>query len=222
MWGDHDVTHRQHGFVTLASHTRKLDPTAVFVGQRRRVALRKTRRRQRDEQAIDIAWLDPVRIGWKRKSALQRRERQNHLRVGRCSDRVVPKPHVPRARYPGRVAPLNRQRRAVDSVKRDQPRRAPAECQRQPRIIPRRFISEQRMIPAVLAFPDQAYQIVGLAEHRIDPQGVGRQRCHAGHGWTREIDRPEARIEALDRVCLLHRASTREPECHCGFLSVIG
>ena len=80
------------------------------------------------------------------------------LRVGRRTDRIIPQTHDTRcaeARQASRpsivsVGPL------TASSATTRPAELPPKRQRQPRIIARRFVGEQRVIPAIRRFPRSA------------------------------------------------------------------
>src|SRR3546814_18819406 len=64
------------------------------------------------------------------------------------------------------VPSLDRQRRPVNGVQRLYPRGAPPKPQPAPAKVLMGFIAKQRMIPLVLALPDQPRQIILRSEER--------------------------------------------------------
>jgi hypothetical protein len=103
-------------------------------------------------------------------------ERQHNLRVGLRADWHSSRAGQTSFWLPIRVAPFNRQRRAIDRIERHDPLRTPAESQREMTVIAVGFIGEQRMIPLILAFPDQAGKVIAAVKGAIDPQRFGSLR----------------------------------------------
>ncbi|MCY1171383.1 hypothetical protein D9M73_114920 [compost metagenome] len=211
--GHHHIANRQHRPRPVAHDLRQLDPRLDRARQRRTPAI-ETGRHQRYEHPVDIP--RPHRIGLIRQHKPTRQvgkvDRDGRI-LGR-SHRIIPQSHIPGARRTTGIAPLDRQHRAVDRIERHHPRRSPAEPEPTPAKIACRLIAQQRMIVAILRFPDQPRQIARGIEHRIDAQRIRRAGRHRRHHRPRKIDRPKARIEPRHDALDLNRALARQPKCH--------
>ncbi|MEQ8772662.1 MAG: hypothetical protein RIC51_07480 [Erythrobacter sp.] len=71
------------------------------------------------------------------------------------------------------------------------------------------------MIETVNAFPDQADELAFVVQFDIYLDLVSARRDYRGHGGAREINGPEAWVEALDESRLLRPPISCKPECHC-------
>ena len=151
---------------------------------------------ERYKHPVDITWMNRIFSGC--PTACQVREGQINLRIAWRPIRIIPKPHIPGLICSRCIAPFDCQRRPIGLIKRHQSARLPTKAQRCARIVERSFISEQRVIERVFAFPDQPCKITLVEELAIHLQRIGRwnrRRCHHG---PREVDSPKAWIEPLD------------------------
>ena len=220
MFGDDYIADRDHRARAFAADRAHLRPA---LGRRSEQCVRPAviARDERDEHPVDIPRPHRVRLRRQHEPADDAGEVDRDQRILGHALGIIPQPHVPGPRIAVPVAPLDRQHRAVDRIERAHPARAPAE--REPAIaeIARGLISEQRMIPAILGFPDQPGEIVGAIEDAIDAQRIGRDRRHRRHHRPREVDRPETRVEALDHPSRLMPPFAAQPIAHIPFALIV-
>src|SRR3546814_4039620 len=76
------------------------------------------------------------------------------------------------------------------------------------------FIAKQRMIPLVLALPDQPRQIILAIEHRIHPQPVWASRYNPRHHRPGKVHRPKTGREPLHKPTLPPVPAGSQMKCH--------
>ena len=210
--GQHDVPDGQHRALAMAGDVAHFPPAFAARGKRLRTVGDEGCGHEADEHPVDIRRIN--RLARQAVARLKVRKAQRDDRVFGRADRVIPQSDIPNARRAARIPALDRQRRPVRLVERDDATRTPAKGQDGARIIAVGRIAQQGVIEHVLARPDQSCEFALVVEFAVDPQRVGRggdDACHHGAG---EIDGPEPRIEPLDRVLVLPVATTGEPEGH--------
>ncbi len=213
MLRHHDIADLEHRARPAAGHAGQLHPGrhARRKHARARIIIL---RHDRDEHPVDIMRPDRIGLARQQEAAVQRIEVQRDDRIVRIAIRIVPQPHIPGAWASFGVAPFDGQRRAIDRIERLHACRLPAKTQHAARKIPVGRKGKQRMVPAILRFPDQPRQIARSVKHRIDPQRVHADRHHARHHRPGEIHRPEQRREALGDTGVLIAARGGKPMRH--------
>jgi hypothetical protein len=210
MRRDQDVADFERGMLSFTGKRGQFRPAIDRCGQHRLAALDIALRDKADEHAVDIGGMN--RLAGQAIARLQRRKGQFDLRVARCATGVVPQADIPGTRLACGIAALDRQRRPMRHIERQHPAAAPAKAQHAMGVVALRFIGEQRMVEPVFALPDQSRQFALVEECAIHAQRIGCGGDHAGHHRAREIDRPEARVEALDMIGMLPLAVAGKPE----------
>src|SRR3546814_5969518 len=74
--------------------------------------------------------------------------------------------------------------------------------------------SDLRMIPLVLALPDQPRQIILAIEHRIHPQPVRASRYNPRHHRPGKVHRPKTGREPLHKPTLPPVPVGSQMKCH--------
>ena len=210
MRRDQDVADFKRGVLSFTGKRGQFRPAIDWHGQDRIAALDIALRDEADEHAVDIGRMN--RLAGQAIARLQRRKGQLDPRIAGCAAGVVPQADIPGTRLACGIAAFDRQRRSVRHVERQDPAAAPAKAQHAVGVIALRFIGEQRVVEPVLALPDQTRQFAFVEECAIHAQRIGCGGDHAGHHRAREIDRPEARVEALDIIGMLPLAVAGKPE----------
>lgn len=125
---NHDVADFEQRAATFAADLGQLGPafrrSGEWCGARSDIA----RRDQRNEHAVDLAGVHRIGLARQHIAADQSGEIECDLRVGGTASGIVPQPHIPAAGQPGGIAALDRQRRAVDCIERNDPGRTPAKA----------------------------------------------------------------------------------------------
>ena len=213
MRGDQHVADGQHGACAFAPYGGHFGPAIHACWQHGLATLDIALRGQADEHALDIMRMD--RLARQGKARCQLGKPQLDLRIGRRTVGIVPQAHIPGPFPAFCIAALDRQRRTMRHVQRQHRAAAPAKTQHAMCVIGPRFIRQQRVVERIFALPDKSGQLALVVEAALHPQRVGRGGDDTRHHRSREIDRPEPRIEPLDMIGMLPAAFAGKPETHC-------
>ena len=208
--GHQRVARRKHRARTVARDPAQLRP-AFGRSRERGIRAAEAGRHHRHEHPVDVA--GPHRILAVPPPG-QSREVERNRGIFRSPLGMVPQPDIPAPGRAGLIPPLDGQGRPVHRVERPQAAAAPPEGKPAAPEIALGLVGEQGMVEAVLGLPDQPRQIVRLVEDAIDPKRIRPRRHHRGHHRPREIDGPEARVEALHERPLPRRPGRRQPMSH--------